>query len=118
MSQKMVNKTFYFVYGATGTVCTIPSDVNGWINKMIVIMPAFATNTPTAVFTIVDPDGITVYTSSALASGSTTPLGDLIGSADYGEVPIGNHPWSITSTLSGAAGGTGGIIKLAVYLKG
>jgi hypothetical protein len=114
---KMVNKVFRFEYAATGTVVTHSSDVNGWINKMIVVMPAFATNTPTAVITIVDPESITVYTSAALASGSTTILGDLIGSADFGDVPIGEHPWTVTCTLSGAAGGTGGTVLVAMYLK-
>jgi len=116
MCNKMVNKVFRFGYGATGTVVTHSSDVSGWINKMIVTVPNF-TNAPTATITIIDPESITVYTSAALVNNSTTPLGDLIGSADFGEVPIGNHPWKITCTLSGVAGGTGGTVLVAMYLK-
>jgi hypothetical protein len=114
---KMVNKVFRFAYGAYDTVVTLPSDVNGWINKMIVVMPAFSVDTPTAVITITDPESITVFTSAALYSGTTTTLGDLITAADYGDVPIGDHPWTITCTLSNAPGGTGGTVLLAMYLK-
>ena len=115
--KKMINKIFKFVYGATGTVIEIPSDINGWIAKMIVVTPDF-TNAVTSTLTITDPDGIVVYTSAALAENLTTPLGDLIGTAKTGEIPIGEHPWKMTCTLSGVAGAGGGIVKCAVYLKG
>jgi len=112
----MVNRVFNFVFDATTTAISIPSDINGWIGKMIVVTPDF-TNPVTATITIVDPDNITVYTSAAINENSTTPLGDLIGSAKTGEIPIGEHPWKITCTLSGAAGAGGGTVKVATYSK-
>lgn len=114
--RKMINKVFSFVFAATGTVIDIPSDVNGWIAKMIVVTPDF-TNAVTSTITITDPNGIVVYTSSALNENTTTALGDLIGTAKTGEIPIGDHPWKVTCTLSGVAGVGGGTVKCAVYLK-
>lgn len=116
MKEPMARVETILPFTATSTVASKSSDDNGWIKKMLIDVPNF-TNAVTATITITDPDGYTVFTSTAMAKGAVTAVGDLITAAEVGDVPIGFHPWMITCTLSGAPGGTGGSVKLVSYLK-
>jgi hypothetical protein len=111
----MVEQVTPFAFTAALTALTKASEYNGWIKKMLVNVPNF-TNAPTAVITIISPAGFTVFTSQECPSNATTTIGDSITAADLGEIPIGEHPWTIVCTLSGVPGSVG-TVQVASYYK-
>jgi hypothetical protein len=112
-----------FAFGATDTVIKQRLEVNGFIKAISIKTPNF-TNSVTATVTIDDPlnsipsfGPINLFTKSGIASNTNSPIvGDDITAADTGEVPA-DFPYTATVTLSGAPGGTGGVVLLALYLK-
>jgi hypothetical protein len=115
MKINMVRTINTFVFGAAQTVLTSTLQENGWINVIRVDLPTF-TNTVTGVVTITDRDGYVVYASGSLTMGAITAIGDSIAAAELGSVPCDLN-YSMTLTLSGVPGGTGGTAKVLMYLK-
>jgi hypothetical protein len=105
-----------FSFGATGTVLTQTLQNTGWI-EMIIIDIANFSNVVTATVTINDPDGYEVYNSTALAKNTVTKQGDSFGAADVGAIPIHYDDFTMTVTISGVAGGTGGDVKVISFIK-
>ena len=119
MRLKMANQPSVFVYDGTETGATlaksISSDNNGWVKLIAVKLPNF-TGAPTAVITIKDvPNNITVFTSAACANNATTLIGDALTAAELGSVPLGEHPWTITCTLSGTPTSAGNVEVVCYY---
>jgi hypothetical protein len=115
--KRMVSQLSLFTFGAADTAITVPSENNGWVRRIIVAVPNFSTPR-TAVITFNDvPNNLVAFTSAACANNATTAIGTAITAADTGAIPLGEHPWTITCTLAGAPGGTGGTVTLAVYYE-
>jgi hypothetical protein len=115
MRLKMANMVSVFEFAATGTVKSYLSDTNGWVKQMIVDMTAITTQS--SVITIVDPYGYTVFTSVSCPASTITRIGDTITAAELGQIPLGEAPWKLVCTLSGAAGGSGGNVIVVTYFS-
>jgi hypothetical protein len=104
-----------FTFDASTTTLTQEVQENGWAQVIKVDVPAF-TNAITATVTITDRNGYTVFVSTALAKGAVAAIGDLITAGEVGGVPM-DYRYTVNVTLSGAAGGAGGAVKVMMYLK-
>ena len=104
-----------FTFDAATTTLTQEIQENGWARVIKVDVPNF-TNAITATLTITDRNNYPVYTSTALAKNAVAAIGSLITAADPGAVPV-DYRYTLNITLSGAAGGTGGTVKVMMYLQ-
>jgi ABC-type uncharacterized transport system permease subunit len=111
----MVPVLIQYDFDATATVITHEVQENGWLQLFKVDLPNFS-NSITAVLTIVDRNGYTLYTSGSLTKNQVTTVGDSITAAELGAIPV-DYRYTFILTLSGAAGGTGGSAKVALYIK-
>jgi len=120
MRLKMANQITVFEYVGTETgadlIKTVSSENNGWVKQMIVVVPDFL-DAPNAVITINDTaNGVVPFTSVACPSNATTKIGDTITAAELGSIPLGEHPWTLTCTLS-ATPGSAGKVKVISYFS-
>ena len=121
MSRKMSAMYLQFAFNSTTTVITLPLTENGYVKTIVIEMPTF-TNGVTGVLTINDPVktissyNVLLYTSPSVVNGGTYKIGDDITAGEPAEVPVGES-FTATLTLSGAAGGTGGTVFVAMYVK-
>ncbi len=104
-----------FVFDASTTELVQKVQENGWVNLLLVDVPNF-TNAITATVTIKDPDGYSLWTKAAIAKNAVAKYGAGPDAAVYGSYPIG-YDYTITVTLSGAAGGTGGNLSVLQYMS-
>lgn len=111
----MVPTINQFVFDAATTVLTQEVQENGFCSVIIADVPNF-TNAINATLTVKDRRGYTLFTSVALARNVVTNIGDTITAADFGDIPIDNR-YTLTVTLSGAAGGAGGTVKVMLYIR-
>jgi len=94
-------------FAATGTTKSWTFVAQALTHTIVVVVPAF-TNAITTVLSITNSDGNEIYASSALAKSTTHVIA--------AEKPlVGSH--TVTHTLSGDAGGSGGIVKTTFYLQ-
>ena len=115
---------YVFVFDGTTTSVTMPICNNGEVKAVAVGTPTF-TNNVTSQVTIVDPlpqfggtYSVTLYTSAQVARTSAAALvaGEDITAADKGAILVDKN-YTMTVTLSGAAGGTGGNVLVVLYFK-
>lgn len=85
-------------FATADTVKSITTTANGFLRFLIVELPNFTT-AATAVLTVVNSDGLTVYTSAALAENTQHNL-----VINDGYVPMGGSVM-FTLTLNDVAGG-------------
>jgi hypothetical protein len=104
---KMIPMNISIPFAATGTTFSVPLLDNGWIAAMQIVVPTLTNGSVTATVTVVDALGNTWFNSGALASNTTTTLGDLITAGMKGEIPVSDAAWKFTVTLSGDAGDAG-----------
>lgn len=90
----------------TGTFSTD----KGFLTCMTVVTPNFTNNVTTTV-TITDANSNVVYVSSALARDTTTAINNALGA-----LPLVSGTVTITLTLSGVAGGTGGSVTVKPWV--
>ena len=96
-------------FGATGTTQSFALNGRGLIHSIVLVVPNF-TNAVTATLTITNQDGVEIYNSTAKARNATYALTQL-----WDKVPIvGSN--TVTVTLSGVAGGTGGDVTVSIYM--
>jgi len=97
-----------FTYDATTTTATAKAvNESGFIRSIAVVMPNF-TNSITATLSVKDVDGYEVISKASIAENATTVY-------LKEEVPI-YYDSTMTITLSGAAGGTGGTVYVVLYV--
>jgi hypothetical protein len=106
--QMRVKKTFPF--GATGTVLTEILNLLGLCEHIHFRVPNF-TNAITAQLTLEDEDGYQYYDSTAKAKNANYDLGPL----SPNRILAGKTTAKVT--LSGVAGGTGGVVIAVFWLK-
>ena len=115
---------YVFVFGAATTTVTMPICNNGEVKAVAVGTPNF-TNTVTAQVTITDPlpqygttYSVTLYTSAQVAKNQSAALvaGEDITSGEKGAVLVDKN-YTMTVTLSGAPGGSGGNVLVVLYFK-
>jgi hypothetical protein len=97
------------VFGAADTVKTATVHFRGEVKNLALRMPNF-TNSVTGTLALNDEDGITFYSQAAIPENADSPYtveryfsGGLI---------------TVSLTLSGAPGGTGGTATLVLHAKG
>ena len=113
--RKMTKVVATVAFGDSGTTGSYKiTECNGFVHNMIINVPDFANNV-TATVTILDDDGDTLYTSSALTKNTTTSLGG-IAAAELGDVPL-SYNYTCRITLSGDAGAGGGTVTVKMYAK-
>ena len=92
------------------TVKTFTMNVRGLLHTIVMKVANF-TNVVTATLTIANSNSDDIYDSTAKAKNATYVLNELLD-----KVPlVGDH--TVTVTLSGAAGGTGGDVEVTLYVK-
>ena len=95
---------------ATGTTFdTTVSKYEGVITRYILELPNY-TNTVTTTLSILDPNGVTIYSGAAHAQNANYSIPvdvELDSSQDY----------TVRLTLSGAAGGSGGTAYFTFYIR-
>lgn len=105
-----------FAFGAAGT--TLPAysiQENGFVAMAIIVVPA-NTNSVGATISIKDTDGYEVYNSGLLAAGTTTKIPSALAVAEVAGIPL-DFNYTIACTLSGAAGATGCIAPVMLYVE-
>lgn len=102
-----------FAFTATSTTATQTVNENGFV-KMLIVDCDNLTNAVTLTVDIKDGDGYVVYTKASIAENAITRVDELTTPA-LGEVPI-DYKYTITVTLSGAAGGSGGNVDVMLYI--
>lgn len=120
--QKLSPIYLEFVFGPADTQKTLKLPENGWAKIVQIQNPTF-TNTVTSTLSIADTcfayqgaRSATLFTSTAVANGATYTVGDDITAGEKGDIPV-DKSFTATVTLSGAPGGTGGTVFVAMYLK-
>lgn len=120
--QKLSPVYLEFTFGAADTTKTITLPENGWAKTVAIRTPTF-TNNVTAALTVVDPlpfnanqTSLTLFTSATVNNGTTYVVGDDITAGEKADIPV-DKTFTATITLSGAPGGTGGTVFVAMYLK-
>lgn len=94
-------------FGGTGKIKSYSLSATAFTHTIIVVVPSFE-NAITVVLSIENPDGHEIYASGGLTKGTTHILSV--------EKPlVGDN--TIKLTLSGDAGGSGGIVKTTIYLN-
>jgi hypothetical protein len=95
-----------FVFGAADTVKSSVIAKMGELAYYVVNVPNF-TNNVTAVVTFEDADGMVMYTSATFNRNSHNEV------KEPTEIPV-EDSWTMKVTLSGAPGGTGGTVVVAL----
>lgn len=96
-------------FGAAETTKTWAfSYFNGYMVSMIVVVPNW-TNTVTCTLSIVNGESRAVYTSAALAQNASYYI--------YPSFPVAVETYTLTATLSGVPGGSGGNVIITAYFE-
>jgi len=112
---KVVRKTLSFVFDADDLTKTAALSYEGQLNHLHLRVPNF-TNAVTATVTLSDKDGYVLYTSAAKARNANYNLETETEWACDQLVP--GSTLTVTVTLSGVAGGTGGTVTAVARLLG
>lgn len=104
-----------FSVDATTTTLTQKVQENG-LCRVLVITTANFTNNVTTTVTILDTDDNVLWTKNAIARNTTTRIDDTT-TPIFGSVPM-DYNYQIKVELSGAAGGTGGDVKVFGFVIG
>ncbi len=107
------NKTS-LVFGASDTTKSLTLVAEGLMKHLHLRLPNF-TNAVTATVTIDDVDSYTIYTSGANARNGNYNL-DRQG--EWIDLLLGQEPVTITVTLSGVPGGSGGTVVVVTRVFG
>lgn len=103
----MTRSKHTFTYDATTTTATANTvNESAFVRSIAVVVPNF-TNAITVTLSIKDKDGYEVISKAAIAKNATTVF-------LKEEVPV-YYDSTLTITLSGAAGGTGGTVAVVLY---
>jgi hypothetical protein len=101
------------VFGATGTVKTVQSVIEGEVKQIHLRVPNF-TNAVTLALSIEDEAGYEVFNSGAKAKDANYNL----KATDLDDSILIASTFTFKGTLSGDAGGAGGTAKAVVYFWG
>jgi len=102
-----------FVFGATGTVKSVQSVIEGEIKQIHLRVPNF-TNAITLTLSIEDESGYEIFNSGAKAKGTNHNL----KAAELNDAVLIASTFTLKATLSGDAGGEGGIAKAVILYWG
>jgi hypothetical protein len=102
--------TASFVFAATGTTATATIHENGYLTDYILVAPNF-TNSVTSTLSIADDSTspVTIWTGDAKNENATSVVNSL-------SVPV-DRGFTITCTISGVAGGTGGTVTTHLFIQ-
>lgn len=96
-----------FVFDATTTSLTAPIFENGIITNYTLVCPNF-TNAVTSTLSILDDDGVTIWTGDAKNENATYLVSSLSVPVDKG--------YTLKATLSGVAGAGGGTVVAKLFV--
>ena len=96
-----------FSFAASGTTLSRPVCVSGIMTHYTLVCPNF-TNAVTTTLSVEDSDGVTIWTGNANNESGTYLVSGLSVPVDYG--------FTLTATLSGAAGAGGGMVVAAMFV--
>ena len=99
-------------FGALDTVKSKLIMENGWIERMVIVMPNFS-GAPTATIAVLDENGDTVWSLASVANNGTTIVGSDISASEKGGIPVDNK-YTLQVTLTAAAAGT---VVVRSYLR-
>jgi len=102
-----------FVFGATGTVKSVQSVIEGEIKQIHLRVPNF-TNAVTLTLSIEDESGYEIFNSGAKAKGANHNL----KASDLNDSILIASTFTFKATLSGDAGGEGGSAKAIILCWG
>lgn len=111
MMQKV---TLDFTVDATTTVYNQRFNENGFA-KMLIVNAGSLTNAVTITVDVKDAAGYVVWSKSAVAKDAITRF-DYASTPVFYDVPM-QLDGSVSLTLSGAAGGTGGSATVVIYVE-
>ena len=97
-------------FGATDTTKSYTFQCNGKVNHVLVEIPNFS-NAVTTTVTVADENGVTIMSKSGLAKATNHVIDS---TDDFDRALAGTY--TITLTLSGAPGGTGGTVSTTFSL--
>ena len=107
--KKTASRTLAF--GAADTTKSFTLETNLWLHSAVVTLPNW-TNAVTATFSVTNSDSKEIYSAAALAESTDHVLQDF---ADFGFLPLTGTS-TVTVTLSGVPGGSGGSATVILYL--
>jgi hypothetical protein len=90
----------------SGRISENESVYQGKCTHIKLVIPAF-TNNPTLTIEILDSDGDVIFCQAAIADGQTSVIADK-------SIPLIERE-KVRVTLSGAPGGTGGVVTVRLY---
>jgi hypothetical protein len=102
-----------FVFGATGTVKSVQSVIEGEIKQIHLRVPNF-TNAVTLTLSVEDESGYEIFNSGAKAKGANHNL----KASDLNDSILIASTFTLKATLSGDAGGEGGSAKAVILYWG
>jgi hypothetical protein len=102
-----------FVFGATGTVKSVQSVIEGEIKQIHLRVPDFA-NLVTLALSVEDESGYQIFNSGAKAKSANHNL----NASDLNDSILIAGTFTFKATLSGDAGGAGGTAKAVVFFWG
>jgi hypothetical protein len=103
--------SYTLAFGASDTTHNFTLETYGLVHSLLLNLPNFS-NSVTATITITDGAGNIVYTQSGIAVNQEA----IFGSTEFQAGLAGIN--TITVTLSGAPGGSGGNVGIEIRLKG
>lgn len=100
--QSTTQCSFVFIAADTTKTCTLGAEfLNSELHSYIIALPAFAATSPTATFTILNPAGQTMYSTSGLAEGTVHPRVPVSIPLTFGSSYV-----ILLTTTAGTGGGT------------
>ncbi len=109
----MTKTTNVFAIDATTLVYNQLTQENGFA-RMLIVNAGSLTNTPTITVEVKDRAGYVVWSKAAVVQNAITRF-DPFSTPPLNDVPVEMNG-SISLTLSGAAGGTGGTVTVVSYV--
>lgn len=102
-----------FVFGATGTVKSVQSVIEGEIKQIHLRVPNF-TNAVTLTLSVEDEAGYEIFNSGAKTKGANHNF----KASDLNDSILIASTFTLKATLSGDAGGAGGTAKTVLHYWG
>ena len=112
----MIEHPIDFVFDATTLTAISSISENGYITDVLIVVPNY-TNTINTTIDIKTKEGYTLWTSGLKAQNATYRIPDPFTDTDKEDIPCRDN-YTVTCTLSGAAGGSADkTVKVRLFIK-